>query len=183
MFKNSEPDYISLFLDFYERYSELTYEERGRLVWAMLAYARNEDPAPHLTDDLRRLAFGNEKGIIDRTGKAHAGRKEQRRAVAKAAANARWHSEKNANGDADACKRMQTYANACNPCHNNNYNKNNNNNKNNNKEGTRTHGGAGQRASDAHAVGQEIIFYNEAIQGRLKDGGGEAPGSLQPGPG
>jgi hypothetical protein len=76
----------------------------------MLAYARNEDPDPHLTDDLRRFAFGNEKGIIDRTSKIHAERKERRKAVAKAAANARWHSDKCTNGDAEACKRMQTYA-------------------------------------------------------------------------
>ena len=103
MVKNSGLDYISLFLDFYERYSELSYEERGRLVWAMLAYARNEDPNPHLTDDLRQFAFGNEKGIIDRTSKIHAERKERRKAVAKAAANARWHSDKCTNGDAEAC--------------------------------------------------------------------------------
>ena len=86
---NSELDYIPLFLDFYERYAELTYEERGRLVWAMLAYARGEDPAPHLTDDLRRLAFGNEKNIIDRTSATYAERKERRRAAAKVAVEAR----------------------------------------------------------------------------------------------
>ena len=105
MGKKPEMDYISLFLDFYERYAGLTYEERGRLVWAMLAYARDEDPDPHLTDNLRLYVFNNEKGIIDRTRAIFAERKERRKEVAKAAANARW--QKN-NGDADACNRMQS---------------------------------------------------------------------------
>ena len=153
-----ELDYIPLFLDFYERYAGLTYEERGRLVWAMLAYARGEDPAPHLTDDLRRLAFGNEKNIIDRTSATYAERKERRRAVAKAAANARWQSDKSSNIDANACNRMQTHANACNPCHNNNNNNNNNYNNNNNKGGARTYGSTGTGAARARAVGKETIL-------------------------
>ena len=145
-----ELDYIPLFLDFYERYGELTYEERGRLVWAMLAYARDEDPAPHLTDELRRLAFGNEKGIIDRTSKAYTERREKRKAVAKAAAEARWNAQSNNN--------MQTHANACKPCYNNNNNNNNNNNYNNNKGGARTYGSPGKRSAPAHTVGKETIL-------------------------
>jgi len=145
-----ELDYIPLFLDFYERYAELSYEERGRLVWAMLAYARDEDPAPHLTEDLRRLAFGNEKGIIDRTGRTFAERRERRKAVAKAAAEARWNAQSN--------NAMQTHANASKACHNNNNNYNNNNNDNNNKGGGRTYGGPGKRSADAHTVGQETIL-------------------------
>ena len=141
-----ELDYIPLFLDFYERYAGLTYEERGRLVWAMLAYARDEDPDPHLTEVLRRYVFTNEKGIIDRTSKTFTERKERRKEAAKTAANARWQSDKSSSTD----------ANACNPCHNNN--NNNNYNNNNNKGGARTYGSAGTGAARAHAVGKETIL-------------------------
>ena len=153
-----ELDYIPLFLDFYERYAGLTYEERGRLVWAMLAYARDEDPDPHLTEVLRRYVFSNEKGIIDRTSKTFTERKERRKEAAKTAANARWQSDKSSSTDANGCNRMQTHANACDPCHNNNYNYNNNKNNNNNKGGARTYGSAGTGAARAHAVGKETIL-------------------------
>jgi len=146
-----ELDYIPLFLDFYERYGELTYEERGRLVWAMLAYARDEDPAPHLTDELRRLAFGNEKGIIDRTSKAYTERREKRKAASQAAVAAR---------QAKTTNRNESIPNVANRHHNNNNNNNNNNNYNynNNKGGARTYGSPGKRSAPAHTVGQETIL-------------------------
>ena len=145
-----ELDYIPLFLDFYDRYTELSYEERGRLVWAMLAYARDEDPAPHLTEELRRLAFGNEKGIIDRTSKTFTERKEKRKAASKAAHDARYGKSANrSESQPIAANRSQSQ---------HNYNNNNNYNYNNNKGGGRTRGSGGQRPADAHTVGQETIL-------------------------
>ena len=164
MVKNSELDYIPLFLDFYERYAGLTYEERGRLVWGMLAYARNEDPDPHLTEDLKRLVFPNEKGMIDRTRKKHEARTEQRSAAAKA----RWHPN-----DGTA---MQIHTNACITI---------TITITINKGSTRTHAGGRTGPADARSVGQETILLTGnggAVNGRA-DGGGEATGSLQPGPG
>ena len=161
-------DYIPLFLDFYDRYCELTYEERGRLVWAMLAHARGEDPAPHLTGALRKYSFPNERDLIDRTEKVHVERKERRRAASQVAnAAKKKHTESDRNGaertesDRIGPNRAESEHNNNNN-HNNNHNYNNNNNYNNNdnrEEGARTHGK--DRRSEAGRtvpIGRETIL-------------------------
>ena len=157
---SSELDYVPLFLDFHDRYSELTYEERGRLVWAMLAYARGEDPAPHLTEELRRFSFPNERDVIDRTEKVHVERKERRKAASQVANAAKY---KRSESDQIGPNRAESeHNNNNNNNYNNNYNHNNNNNDNNNdnKGGSgRAHGK--DRRSEAGRtvpVGRETIL-------------------------
>ena len=123
-------DYIPLFLDFYDRYAALTYEERGRLVWAMLAYTRRADPAPHLTEALSRYCFPNEREVIDRTEKARVERRERQKAasrIANAAKSRRTQSDRNGPNRTES-----EHNNNDNDNYNNNCNNNNNNNCNNN---------------------------------------------------
>lgn len=150
----SDLDFMPLFLDFYERYDQLSYEERGRLVWAMLAYARDEDPGPHLTENLRLYAFNNEKGMLDRTKKTYAERKKRRKEASLAAHAARYGQTANrSQSQPIAANRIESQHNE-----NENKNKNENENKNENKGGARTYGRGRTRSADARAVGQETIL-------------------------
>ncbi len=172
---SSELDYVPLFLDFHDRYSELTYEERGRLVWAMLAYARGEDPAPHLTEELRRFSFPNERDVIDRTEKVHVERKERRKAASQVAVAARTNRNESSpivtnrnesspivtnRNESSPIVTNRDHNNNNNYNHNNNYNNNNNNNDNDNKGGSgRTHGkDRRSEAGRAVPVGRETIL-------------------------
>ena len=71
--------YIPLFLDFNETTQDLTDEECGRLIRAVVRYANGEDTEPLLTG-VERIAFRFMKGNVDRNiqlseTRADAGRK------------------------------------------------------------------------------------------------------------
>ena len=149
--------YFKLHYDFLDIVEPLTMEERGRLVWAMLAHARGEDPAPHLTGALRKYSFPNERDLIDRTEKVHVERKERRRAVAMMGVAARTNGNQRSPTVTDGHHNHNNNNN-----YNNNYNHNNNynNNNNDNKGGSaRTHGK--DRRSEAGRtvpIGRETIL-------------------------
>ena len=63
--------YIMLYLDWFEKTEELTNEEKGRLIDALVAYAKGNDHKQFLKGNEKYL-FGTFKAQIDRDEEAYA---------------------------------------------------------------------------------------------------------------
>lgn len=83
----SDYGYLPIFYDFPENTEELTNEEVGKLVNAMVLYARGDDPAPFLEDKNVRLVFTAAfKEAIDRD--------KELREKKKKAIESRWNTQR-----------------------------------------------------------------------------------------
>lgn len=92
-------EYIPLFLDFNETTQDLTDEECGRLIRAVVDYANEEDYEKRLTGG-ERIAFRFLKGLVDRNA-----------AISEARAKAAMIKAEQSS--ANVCKAVQSDANAC----------------------------------------------------------------------
>lgn len=111
-------EYIPLFLDFNEATQDLTDEECGRLVRAIIDYANDQEYESRLTG-AERIAFRFLKGVVDRNQAI-----SDKRAKAGANKNKTEQNETNEN------KQEQNETNFLNKNNNKKENKNKNDNKN-----------------------------------------------------
>ena len=111
-------EYIPLFLDFNESTQDLTDEECGRLIRAIVDYANAEDYEQRLTG-AERIAFRFLKGIVDRNT-----------AISEARSKAGSNRNKPEQNETNANKPEQTEANSATKKENKKENKNQNKNKN-----------------------------------------------------
>lgn len=121
-------DYIPVFLDWTEATQELNSQEKGRLIDAMVMYARGGDWQEQIKGN-ERYVFPMFRGQIDR----HMNKVEALRE------NGKRGGSKPKQTEANSSKRKQSQAN-------NNNNNNNNENNNDNKNENENHNGVTERA-------------------------------------
>lgn len=156
--------FLPLFLDFNEMTQDLSDEECGRLVRALVQYARGEDYEDFLGDGMDRLAFRFMRGALDRNAsisekRAETGAKGGKQTQANAKQNEANAKQSSSNAQA---KHEQTESKT--PINNNNNNNNNkNNNKNNNESSSSLPPSSLMDDDDAHAIqGEQNQVLNAA---------------------
>ena len=97
-----KPKYITVFIDLIEELEMITEEQTGRLLMAMLHYARDGE-TPDLSSDVTlKVMFNGLKKQIDRDFAKYEELCERRTSSAKNAAAARWHADEVCETHADA---------------------------------------------------------------------------------